>query len=122
MSELGFKLYCSSPVVEEYLNSLPYTGPVERIFFPLKDKRKLHEVFENHDIQIVINLARGRAPSTVDEDYVARRNAVDFGINLINNPLLAELYVKALGRKLKKGELSGYVEGRIPSEVKPWSE
>lgn len=41
LSDLGFKLFCSSPVVEEYLNSLDYVSPTERIFFPLKDKRKL---------------------------------------------------------------------------------
>lgn len=40
----------------------------------------------------------------------------------INNPLLAQLYVEALGKKLLKGDLKGYQEGRIPSEVKSWSE
>lgn len=73
LSDLGFKLYCSSPVVEEYLNSLQYITPTERIFFPLKDKRKLQEVFEKYDIQSVINLAKARGRDTVDEDYVARR-------------------------------------------------
>lgn len=46
LNDLGFKLYCTSPVVESFLNSLPYLSPVERIFFPVKDKRKLREVFE----------------------------------------------------------------------------
>ncbi|GAA5980761.1 hypothetical protein JCM10908_001769 [Rhodotorula pacifica] len=125
LSDLGFKLYCSSPVVEEYLNSLPYISKVEKIFFPLRDKRKLREVFDNYDLQSVINLSKGRAKDTLDEDYVARRNAVDFGVPLINNPLLADLYVQALGRKMKLGEVgaaSNYVEGRVPSEVKAWSE
>lgn len=73
----------------------------------------------------MINLAKARGKDTVDEDYVARRNAVDFGVPLINNPLLAELYVQALGRKMKKGEVgkaNNYEEGRIPSEVQPWSQ
>ncbi|POY71334.1 hypothetical protein BMF94_5646 [Rhodotorula taiwanensis] len=125
LSDLGFKLLCSSPVVEDFLNSLPYVSKVEKIFFPLKDKRKLREVFDEYDIQSVINLARGRAKDTVDEDYVARRNAVDFGVPLINNPLLADLYVQALARKMKLGEVgavSNYVEGRIPASVKSWSE
>ena len=69
---LGFKLYCSSPVVEEFLNSLPYVK-AQRIFFPTKDKRKLREVFDEYNIQCVINLARGRGESPTDEDYVARR-------------------------------------------------
>lgn len=50
------------------------------------------------------------------------RNAVDFGIPLINNPLLAQLFVESLAKKLAKGELDGYHEGRIPAEVKSWSE
>ncbi|BGO94662.1 hypothetical protein NBRC10512_004908 [Rhodotorula toruloides] len=124
LSELGFKLYCSSSVVEEHLNALPHVK-AEKIFFPLKDKRKLREVFDEYEIQSVINLAKARGKDTVDEDYVARRNAVDFGVPLINNPLLAELYVQALSRKMKKGEVgkaNNYEEGRIPSEVQPWSQ
>ncbi|GAA5995115.1 carbamoyl-phosphate synthase (glutamine-hydrolyzing) CPA2 [Rhodotorula paludigena] len=125
LSDLGFKLYCSSPVVEEYLNSLPHIAKTEKIFFPVKDKRKLREVFDEYEIQSVINLASSRGKDLLDEDYVARRNAVDFGIPLINEPLLADLYVKALARKMKKGEVgaaNNYVEGRVPSEVRPWSE
>jgi carbamoyl-phosphate synthase large subunit len=122
LSDLGFKLYCTSPVVGAFLNQLPYISKVEKIFFPVKDKRKLREVFEEYDIQSVINLAKFRGKSLVDEDYVARRNAVDFGIPLINNPLLAQLFVEALAKKVAKGELNGYYEGRIPADVKSWSE
>jgi carbamoyl-phosphate synthase large subunit len=69
---LGFKLYCSSPVVEEFLNNIPYVS-AKRIFFPTKDKRKLREVFDEYDIQCVINLAKSRGVTFTDEDYVARR-------------------------------------------------
>ena len=72
LSNLGFKLYCSSPEVEEYLNNIPYVT-AKKIFFPKKDKRKLREVFDQYDIQCVINLAQARATTFVDEDYVARR-------------------------------------------------
>lgn len=72
LSNLGFRLFCSSQVVEEFLNHLPYVS-AKRIFFPTKDKRKLREVFDEFDIQCVINLARGRGTSVTDEDYVARR-------------------------------------------------
>jgi carbamoyl-phosphate synthase large subunit len=139
LSNQGFKLYCSSPAVESFLNSLPYLK-VERIFFPVKDKRKLLEVMDKYNVQLVINLAKTRGTSLLDEDYVARRsvplplpslprtdgkgrrNAVDFGIPLINHPLLAQLFVEAMGKKMAKGELEGYTEGRIPSEVRSWSE
>ena len=41
--DLGFKLYCSSPVVEEFLNGIPYVS-AKRIFFPKTDKQKLCEL------------------------------------------------------------------------------
>ena len=78
--DLGFKLYCSSPEVEDFLNnvagagsSLPPYLKAKKIFFPTKDKRKLREVFDEWDIQCVVNLARVRGRDVTDEDYVARR-------------------------------------------------
>jgi carbamoyl-phosphate synthase large subunit len=141
LSNLGFRLYCSSQVVEEFLNDLPYVS-AKRIFFPTKDKRKLREVFDEYDIQCVINLARSRGMSLTDEDYVARRcvsqftrnlsllklmtgelrNAVDFGLPLLNNARTAQLFVDSLAKKIPQGGLRKYVEGRIPSEVKSWRE
>lgn len=139
LTDLGFKLYCSSSVVEEHLNATPYIS-VKRILFPKNDKRKLREVFDEYEIQSVINLAKSRATTFTDEDYVARRyvlaidffwrlcsslsfrNAVDFGLPLLNEARTAELWVEALARKIPQGGLRGYVEGRVPSEVRSWSE
>lgn len=118
---LGFKLYCSSHQVESYLNSLPYVS-AKRIFFPTKDKRLLREVFDEYDIQCVINLAKTRGKGFTDEDYVARRNAVDFGLPLLNNARCAKLWVEALQKKIPQGGLRKYDEGRIPSEVRSWRE
>ena len=72
LTKLGFKLYCSSPVVEEHLNDIPYVT-AKRIIFPTSDKRKLREVFDEFNIQTVINLANTRGTDVNDEDYVARR-------------------------------------------------
>ncbi|KAH9485484.1 Carbamoyl-phosphate synthase arginine-specific large chain [Psilocybe cubensis] len=119
--ELGFKLYCSSPIVEEFLNDIPYVT-AKRIFFPKTDKRKLREVFDEYDIQCVINLAKSRGTDFVDEDYVARRNAVDFGLPLLNNAKTAQLFVESLAKKIPQGGLRGYTEGHIPSEVRSWRE
>ncbi|KAI0057881.1 carbamoyl-phosphate synthase [Artomyces pyxidatus] len=121
LSDLGFKLYCSSPVVQDFLNDIPYVT-AKRIFFPTKDKRKLREVFDEHDIQCVINLAQARGKSVTDEDYVARRNAVDFGLPLLNNARTAQLFVESLAKKIPQGGLRKYTEGRIPSEVQSWRE
>ncbi|KAI0079302.1 carbamoyl-phosphate synthase [Panus rudis PR-1116 ss-1] len=118
---LGFKLYTSNAEVEEFLNDIPYVS-AKRIFFPTKDKRKLREVFDEYDIECVINLAKSRGTSAVDEDYVARRNAVDFGLPLLNNPRCAQLFVEALAKKIPQGGLRKYTEGKIPSEVRSWRE
>lgn len=80
LSDLGFNLYCSSKEIEQFIATLPYVRKAKRVEFPLKDKRRLHQVFEDHEIQLVINLAKARGKDVLDEDYVARRNAVDFGI------------------------------------------
>lgn len=136
--ELGFKLYCSSVQTEEFLNSLPSVS-AKRIFFPTKDKRLLREVFDEYDIQCVINLAKSRGTTFTDEDYVARRyvsliyltpssdvlflrNGVDFGLPLLNNARTAQLFVESLAKKIPQGGLRSYSEGRIPSEVKSWRE
>lgn len=74
LTRLGFKLYCSSTDVEGFLNNIPYVS-ARRIIFPTKDKRKLREVFDEYDIECVVNLAKGRGTSATDEDYVARRCA-----------------------------------------------
>ena len=50
------------------------------------------------------------------------RNAVDFGLPLLNNARCAQLFVEALTLKIPQGGLKKYVEGRIPSEVKSWRE
>ena len=50
------------------------------------------------------------------------RNAVDFGIPLLNNPRCAQLFVEALEKKIPQGGLRKYTEGRIPSEVRSWRE
>ncbi|KIO34014.1 hypothetical protein M407DRAFT_240864 [Tulasnella calospora MUT 4182] len=121
LAGLGFKLHCASSSVEAFLNELPYIK-AKKIFFPTRDKRKLREVFDDYDIQLVFNLAKSRATDATDEDYVARRNAVDFGIPLLNNARCAQLFVEALAQKLPEGGLKPYREGRIPTEVKSWFE
>jgi carbamoyl-phosphate synthase large subunit len=54
--------------------------------------------------------------------HLSRRNAVDFGLPLLNNARNAQLWVDALAKKIPEGGLRKYTEGRIPSEVRSWSE
>ena len=88
LTPLGYKLYAANNEVKEHLeqSSKDRSVSVEVIEFPKEDKRALREVFQKYDIRGVFNLAKRRASSMVDEDYVMRRNAVDFGVPLFMEP------------------------------------
>lgn len=84
---LGYKLYAANPEVKAHLESASKGNvSVEVIEFPKKDKRALREVFQKYDIRGVFNLAKQRGKTLLDEDYVMRRNAVDFGVPLFMEP------------------------------------
>ena len=87
LSPLGYKLYAASEEVKQKIESEAKGDVlVEVIEFPKQDKRALREVFKKYDIRGVFNLAKARAKSLLDEDYVMRRNAVDFGVPLFMEP------------------------------------
>jgi len=96
LSPLGYKLYAANNEVKSFLESSSKNGDVsvEVIEFPKEDKRALREVFQKYDIRGVFNLAKSRASSLIDEDYVMRRNAVDFGVPLFMEPKVSLTSVK----------------------------
>lgn len=85
---LGFKFFAANEDVKSFLEGRSRDGSVkvEVIEFPKEDKRALRDVFAKYDIRGVFNLAKVRASSLIDEDYVMRRNAVDFGVPLFMEP------------------------------------
>lgn len=84
---LGYKLYAASPEVKAHIESTAKGGvEVQVIEFPKNDKRALREVFEKYEIRGAFNLAKARGKTQLDEDYVMRRNAVDFGVPLFMEP------------------------------------
>ncbi|QIW96438.1 hypothetical protein AMS68_001956 [Peltaster fructicola] len=116
LQPLGYKLFAANNEVKEHLEKNSKNNvSVEVIAFPVEDKRALRGVFEKHDIRGVFNLAKARASSLVDEDYVMRRNAVDFGVPLFMEPKTAVLFAQCMSVKLPKGE-------GIPPEVRRWSD
>lgn len=123
MSGLGYNFYAASPEVAEYLKH-HVSQPVEVIDFPKTDKRALREIFQKHDISGVFNLARARAENLLDQDYVMRRNAIDFGIPLFNEPNTSLLFAKCLKQKIgaKISFLTLPETFEIPNEVRRWSE
>ena len=84
---LGYKLFAASPEVKAHLESAAKGGvEVKVIEFPKNDKRALRDVFKKYDIRGAFNLAKTRGKTQLDEDYVMRRNAVDFGVPLFMEP------------------------------------
>ncbi|KAI8972342.1 large subunit of carbamoyl-phosphate synthase [Pilobolus umbonatus] len=83
------------------------------------DKRILNKHFKDNHIDFVIHLAKIRAPDQLDEGYVCRRAAVDFGIPLINDSKVAALFADSVARHRTNRV---FQSNQIPSEVKCWSE
>ncbi|KAF2498392.1 carbamoyl-phosphate synthase [Lophium mytilinum] len=117
LNPLGYKLYAANQEVKQHLEQSSNDGSVkvEVIEFPVEDKRALREVFAKYDVRGVFNLAKTRGASLVDEDYVMRRNAVDFGVPLFMEPKTAVLFAQCMSEKLP-------LKDGIPSEVRPWSD
>ncbi|KAI6093773.1 putative carbamoyl-phosphate synthase arginine-specific large chain [Hypoxylon rubiginosum] len=116
ISPLGYKFYAAEEDVKQFLESSTKDKvTVEVIEFPKEDKRALREVFQKYDIRGVFNLALARGKTTMDVDYVMRRNAVDFGVPLFMEPQTAILFAQCMSEKLPRKE-------GIPSEVRRWSE
>lgn len=86
LNPLGYKLFAVNDEVKTTLESAVKGAAVTVLEFPKENKRALREVFKGNNIRGVFNLAKSRAKSLVDEDYVMRRNAVDFGVPLFMEP------------------------------------
>ncbi|ODQ81015.1 hypothetical protein BABINDRAFT_34372 [Babjeviella inositovora NRRL Y-12698] len=123
ISGLGYNFYTANEGVKQYLAS--YTDqPVAIIDFPTTDKRALREIFQANDVKCVFNLAAARAESLLDQDYVMRRNAIDFAIPLFNEPNTSLLFAKALQQNIhtKTFDYENFDNIQVPVEVKRWSE
>ncbi|KAG9296443.1 hypothetical protein G9A89_015035 [Geosiphon pyriformis] len=114
---LGHPIFTSSPKVTEYLQ---LRGINAKTLSLPEDKKALLKVFKSNNIDFVFNLSQLRAQTINDENYIARRSAVDFGIPLINDGKCALLFVESLKRK--REEFSKLPENEIPPEVKSWAE
>lgn len=113
LEPLGYKFYAASNDVKSHLEKSGTS--IEVIEFPKTDKNELRKVFQKYNIRGVFNLAKSRGKTLVDEDYVMRRNAVDFGVPLFMEPKTALLFAQCMNAKLPRKE-------GIPPEVKSWSE
>ncbi|PYH77894.1 carbamoyl-phosphate synthase [Aspergillus uvarum CBS 121591] len=114
LQPLGFNFFAASETVKKHLESAAGVS-VQVIEFPKEDKRALREVFQKYNIRGTFNLAKTRGKTLLDEDYVMRRNAVDFGVPLFMETKTALLFAQAMSQKLPRKE-------GIPAEVRTWSD
>ncbi|PYI33920.1 carbamoyl-phosphate synthase [Aspergillus indologenus CBS 114.80] len=114
LQPLGFNFFAASETVKKHLESAAGAS-VQVIEFPKEDKRALREVFQKYNIRGTFNLAKTRGKTLLDEDYVMRRNAVDFGVPLFMETKTALLFAQAMSQKLPRKE-------GIPAEVRTWSD
>ncbi|CAK9436357.1 uncharacterized protein LODBEIA_P09150 [Lodderomyces beijingensis] len=123
ISGLGYKFFTASQPVADYLQKY-VSEPVGIIDFPKTDKRALREIFQDNQVGAVFNLARARAEDLLDEDYVMRRNAIDFAIPLFNEPNTSQLFASCLKAKIAdKVKFDKVPESVVvPHEVQRWSE
>ncbi|BFZ55888.1 carbamoyl-phosphate synthase (glutamine-hydrolyzing) cpa2 [Savitreella phatthalungensis] len=122
LKPLGYKFYASNESVKTHINEAINEDLCSVIEFPKTDKRELRRVFQKYNIDAVINLASARGRDVLDEDYVQRRNCVDFNIPLVNDPKCAVLFAQALELKLPTTKEGGNANAGTPSEVRRWSE
>jgi len=117
--DLGHTIFTPSQKSVDFLASHGIPATSLPISAKADDKHALKGLFANNHIDFVIHLAKVRPPTSLDDGYVVRRSAVDFGIPLLNDAKVGRLFVDTLAAKRLDRVLA---QGEIPNEVKSWGE
>ena len=88
---LEYKFFAANEEVKAHLEKSG--ASIEVLDFPVTDKNALRGVFEKNNIKGVFNLAKTRGKTLTDQEYVMRRNAVDFGVPLFMEPKVSLPYM-----------------------------
>lgn len=118
LEPFGYKFFTAAEDVKMYLQKGGIKADITNVDLPI-EKRQLAKLFAEHNIKCVFNLAAARAESQTDRDYLMRRNAIDFGVPLFNEPNTALLFAQAVAYKLPE---KSSLKGGIPPEIRRWSE
>ena len=95
LKPLKYKFFAANEAVKAHLEKSG--ASIEVLDFPKTDKNALRKVFEKSNIKGVFNIAKTRGKTLLDEDYVMRRNAVDFGVPLFMEPKVSFLLLDNAG-------------------------
>ena len=109
LQELGVKIY-STEGTSKFMKQ--YGMQTEILHWPLQKKKpNVLDYIRERKIDLVINIPKNYQEEELTNDYIIRRQAVDFGIPLITNMQLANRFVEAMAYK-DAGEL----------RIKSWGE
>jgi carbamoyl-phosphate synthase large subunit len=109
LKDLGMNLYATQGTADFlWANGLRATV----LHWPLEGKNpNAMEYVSQRKIDLVINIPKNYQEEELNNDYLIRRKAVDFGIPLLTNIQLAQRFVETLSRK-RLGDL----------QTKSWAE
>ena len=104
LHELGFKIFCT-PKTGEIMKKNGV--PVEILGYPTEqtDEPNVMEYLKNDKIDLVINIPTYES-KRLEDNFLMRRTAMDFGIPLLTNHALVQTFTRAVTQH-KKGELIG---------------
>ena len=109
LEELGYKFFATKGTAD-FMKANGVKADV--LYWPLENKEpNTLSYIADGKIDMVINIPKNIEKEELDNDYLIRRKAVDFGVPLITNLQLAKRFVEAIQR--------------VPSEglkVKSWDE
>jgi len=99
LDKMGFNFYATHGTAE-FMKKNDINS--KDIFWPLEHKEpNTLSLIANGKIDLVINIPKNIEKEELDNDYLIRRKAVDFGVPLITNLQLAKRVVESLNRTKK---------------------
>lgn len=92
----GYKLYATRGT-QKYFKQ--YEIPTTLAYWPDEDKQpNTIDLIRHGTVDLVVNIPKNLSKDELDNDYMIRRNAVDFNVPLITNARLASAFILAFCR------------------------
>ncbi len=96
LEEMGYKFYATQGTAD-FLEKNNIDS--KKVFWPSEKKEpNALTLIENGEIDLVVNIPKNTEKEELDNDYLIRRQAVDFGVSLITNIQLAKRLVESIER------------------------
>lgn len=110
LHKMGFEIYATEHTAQFYKS---HGIPAKMVYkaHNLHKKNNVVNLITLQEVDLVINITDALTRKFAEDDYVIRRNAVDFSIPLVTNPQIAKLFVNSISRL-----------GMEDLKIKPWSE